>query len=764
MPKKQSSLLHRPGQTLPDLRQQGLLALEAGRYEQAIAAWTGLARHDPAVAVALAEAHLRRARTLPAGDAQVREIQQALRLAPDQQRYQYALGLALHRAGNLSGAIERYRAVLDSDPSSPGVALVLALALLEQKPDNNSTELSGSPEIAALLSPVRALLHGDNVGLDDTPAGQLWQGLALLRQRDPTARSVLQSTSPLAPRAAAVRRYYADVAAALAGDVDTALDSWLRLYQESSRSYAPIQPWLLQNLFAALYSRLNAQLTSGDRAGAVRTAERTLKLPLTNAALGALVVEALDHGARMAADAGDWARATRLWQGAREVVGRVAGLGSPRPLHHNLAIACEMQERWIDAAEAWRAMLRTKPRQGSSAASDAQPDSASASLPPLTSAQWSWVRRRVIECYKRAGQPGEAVTVFRQALKAEPDDLDLRLQLADALLANDQEQAALNELQRVLERDAENVEARLRMAAIHSARGDLYAAEGALRGIMAHQPDHAQMRQQLARLLLQRGEQHLFWGQTEAAQAALAEGQELAPDDFNFPLNLARLAFGQRQLERARQLLERVLQLGADTPDAYLHAIDCWAQAGDVDEARAVLARAEAALKLEPPFYIAAGGLLLEQDQPPAMVHPFAPSPKPRPANPQLVEFATQLLDRAIALEPDEPRIRLEIAAELMRVQPELALRYAEDATQLLPDDPQALLLLGLIQALNGQKRAARKTLTRAGLLARRAGDHDLDAQISSLRSQINSPFFRLSLQMGPLLGDIDDVEDEFFM
>lgn len=756
MPKRtHSSLARRPAQTPPDLRQQGLRALEAGRYEQAIAAWSGLARHDPAVAAALAEAHLRRARTLPDGDDQIREIEQALRLAPEQPRYQYALGLALHRAGNLAGAIERYRAVLAHDSVWPGAAQVLALARLEQQPDRDPAELCTHPEIAALLSPVRALLGGTAPAPDDSSIGQLWQALAQLQQRRPVERAALESIAGLPPRAGAIGRYYAGVAAARAGAVDIALDLWLRLYQESSRSHTPIQPWLLQNLMAALYSRLNAQLSSDDYGAAARTAERALKLPLTSAALGELVVEVLDHGARAAADAGDWAGATRLWQGARELVGRVAGLGSPRPLHHNLAIAAEIQERWADAAESWRAMLRTKPRQATSAASD--------SLPPLSSAQWAWVRRRVIECYKRAGQPGEAVAVFRQALKAEPDDLDLRLQLADALLANDQEQAALNELQRVLERNAEHVEARLRMAAIHAARGDLYAAEDVLRAVIAHQPDHAQARQQLARLLLQRGQEHLFLRQRVAAEAAFVEGQELAPDDFNFPLNLARLALELRQPERARDLLERVLELGAEMPEAYLQAIDCWAQAGKLDEARAVVARAEAALKLGPPFYIAAGCLLLEHARPAPASRLFASS-RPQPASPQLVEFATQLLDRAVALDGDQPRIRLEIATELMQLQPGLALRYVEEATQIAPDDPQVLLLLGLLQALNGQKRDARKTLTRAGLLARREGDHELDAQISSLRSQINSPFFRLSLQMGPLSGDFDDAGDDVYV
>ena len=52
------------------------------------------------------------------------------------------------------------------------------------------------------------------------------------------------------------------------------------------------------------------------------------------------------------------------------------------------------------------------------------------------------MRKRVIANYKQAGNPVEAVTVFRQAIKADPDDMDARLQLVEALVANEQVIAA----------------------------------------------------------------------------------------------------------------------------------------------------------------------------------------------------------------------------------------------------------------------------------------------------------------------------------
>ena len=73
-------------------------------------------------------------------------------------------------------------------------------------------------------------------------------------------------------------------------------------------------------------------------------------------------MKSLDSAAREAATSGDWTRALDLWEQARELVGATSGMGSPRPLLHNLALANERLKHWSEAAEAWRAMLRTRPR------------------------------------------------------------------------------------------------------------------------------------------------------------------------------------------------------------------------------------------------------------------------------------------------------------------------------------------------------------------------------------------------------------------
>lgn len=760
MAKRQSAA--RTGRGVLDLREQGLRAFQSGHYDQAIAAWTGLARTQPAVAAALAEAYARRSRRHTAGDAQIHDLRQALALAPGEVRYHYQLGLALHRAGDLRAAIRQYHEVLQHDAAWPGVGLVLALALLEQDEQTDLSTVPGStPTIQAVLTPVQQLLCGNLPHPpDESPMSQLWRGLGMIRSGDPAARAVLDDRRAL-PHASArlIRRYYAGVAAARTGDVAGALAEWERVYQDAASVKRPHRPWLLQNLAAALIQQLTAQLDADDLDGATATAERALTMPIGNAALNALLVQALDRGAHAAARDGNWLRASQLWEGARDIVSSSVGLGSPRPLHQNLALAYESQERWTDAAEAWRAMLRTKPRKTAVGA-----DTADARTP--SPEQWAWVRKRVIECYKRAGQPDEAVVVFRQAVKADPADLDLRLQLVDALVANEQEQAAINELQRMLQVDPRHVEARMRLGALHAARGEWLAAEEILRGVLAQHPQREDVRRQLARLLLMHGQEQHRFGRLQQAVAAFTEGQQLAPNDYQFPLNLARVALDQRKPKAARELLDRTLQLAADQPAAYLQVIDCWAVADNLSEARAVLERAESALTLTPEFYISLGVQLLSRDVSPGFINPFALPQRRKPTVGPWTDFAQELLDRAVALRPEDGQLRLAIASALIRVRTDLALTYVEAGVQMLPDDPHGFMLLGLVQAMNEQKREAKKTLMRGERLARQQGDVEFATEIASMRQQIDSPFFGLTLQMGPLLDDLDDDldVDDFFL
>jgi len=753
-----------------DRRQQGLRAFQNSRFDEAIQLWSPLAERDQQVRAALAEAYFRRA--LKPGADKLADLRQAAALAPNDARYQYHLGMQLHQIGELAAAIACYRGVIERG-GPHGAALLLALATLEQRADIDLATLPGStPELRAVLAPAQSLLQ-DRQPPETTEGGfivqlrrtlgigesaseavaQLWRGLGQIAAHDSEAAATLGDPRSLpTPQLTAIRRNYIGVAAASAGDMDTALTLWRKVYDSGISTTA-----LLDNLTAALYDRLSALLDADDQAGAVELALQTVALPLTNAALNELQVQQLDQAGHAAAIAGDWARAIVLWTAARQIVGANQGLGSPRPLWHNLALAYEAQERWLDAADAWRGMLRTRPRRRGGDQDDT-----------FTEAQWAWVRKRVIECYKHAGRPDEAVTVFRQMIKAEPNDLDLRLQLADALMGNGQEQAAQNEVQRILKVDPHFADAQARNAILLAARGYLAAAEEALRDAVEHHPERTDLRSQLARMLLDHAIHYVERGFDAGAEPLLREGQGMEPTNEQFPLNLARVRLNQHRPDEARTLLDQVMELAGDRPEPYIDVFQCWVIEEDLDAARDVISRAEATFTPLPDFYAQLGILaIVETAPPPPMINPFLPLaalPKqPPPVETEWTTLGRELLARAVAGQPDDARLHGRIAAGLMGPRPDIAQVHADEVARLAPDDPDMLILRGVVLAMNERKREAKDQLRKAANVARKQGNRDLAAQADAMRREVDSPLFRAALQMRSLVEEFDDDIDELF-
>jgi tetratricopeptide (TPR) repeat protein len=733
-------------------------AFMAQRFGAAIAAWMQLDLHDEQVRVALAEAYFRQALTHVDDAARVDNMRQALELAPHDLRYRYHLGLALHRAGAPEEAAEQYRAVLQMSPSWSGAGLALALAELEQNSTADLASLPGStPELRAKLEPLRMLLRGEVPPVPDDAdqaVQMLWHGLGLLQTGDPAARNVLRDDHGLTSlRLHGMRQLYQGIAAAQEGDIATAVELWWEVYQGGV-----VHPeWLPHNLIAGLVEVFQAHLDAGTSDDIVDLALQVVMSPLRQATLNELLVAVLDRAAHNAARAADWTHAVKYWEVARNMMIGKASLGSPRPLLHNMALAYEHLEDWRAAAETWRALLRARPRK-------ARADEERAADPfDYTDEQWAWVRRRVITCYQQAGEPGEAVKVFRQAIKSDPNDLDLRIQLIDALLANEQEQAAYNQIDQVLERDPNHVEANLRLANLYGADGHWGGAEQALRIVLDQQPERDDVRRQVARVMLMRGNYLHNLRLLDEAERIFAEGQEFAPDDYQFPLNLARIAIDRRDIARAEPLLEQALELASGYAAAYIFVIDCWAVAGEFERARAVLKRAEQVVGGDVDFYADLAVTLLQRHAKPPSPHSLLMrgAPVARSTNDELVVLAREALDRAVALRPDDASLRFRLASELINLSPELALQQAETGVKLQPEEPSGLLLLGLLQGLNERDKEARATLRQAAKLARKQGDPFLAEQAEMIQQQIGSPLLRLSLQMGMEMGDMMDDDDD---
>ncbi|MFN8485290.1 MAG: tetratricopeptide repeat protein [Anaerolineae bacterium] len=750
---------------------------------EAIQLWESLDRTEAGVTPALAEAYFRRALAYKADpQQQLADLRQAVALAPDEPRYQYHLALALHRRGEVAAALPAYRAALAHDPKRPGAAFAAALAAVEEDGFVDLNSLPGlSEQERAVLETLAALLQGAALAQRETQpsswltrllagfirptdhATALWRGLALLNAGDVNgAREALAAAGGArAPRSLeAVRHYYAGVAAALANDLEAARGEW-----EAAWAAGMDTSWLRDNLRILYTEQAVGQVRVGARSAATKAALAGLQVAPGSAALTEIAVTGLDGEAQAAAGAGNWKTAAERWSQARELLGAATGVGSPRPILHNLALAYERLEQWQAAAETWRAMLRTRPRRKAAKEDDAA----------LSEAQWAWVRKRVIANYKQAGNPVEAVTVFRQAIKADPDDMDARLQLVDALVANEQVNAAQNELGRILERDPSHVEARLRMAELHLDSGALYAAQGQLAPVLEQKPTDPPLRQRLIHNLIELGEEYHDRGLLDMARNIFEQTLTYAPDEPVVHIALGEVAFDERRWDRvargdqadpepyyaeARAHLDRALTLAPDQLDIYLRVFQGWVIEHDMAAARGVLARALSHIQPTPPFFVSLGLACLVSTAPPTPITFMGMPPAPVEAPPEWRDFAVELFERAIALRPDDPLAYRVIVDSLLRRQPALALAYAERLARLTPDDPEALLALGTLQALQEQVAAAKATLRQALQLARRQRNRDLEQLIQTLRQDIDNPMFPLLFRLGPL--DLpDDVFDD---
>lgn len=743
-----------------DPRERGLRAFQAGRFNEAIAIWSLLVGKDARVRTALAEAHFRRALSGTMPDSIVSDLRRAIELVPNEARYHFHLGRMLHRNGDLAGANTHYRQALQAPAPIPAAAQLLALATLQQAPQADLSNIPGmTPALQRWFAPIQALLRAQPLPSgDDSPVERFWRGLALIAAGDPAALDLLADDKTLpAPSLLALGRYYRGVAAARGGDTAAALKQWQAVHSSGYEAQK-----LHENLAVLLLEQLNSLDEKGDLAAAAALARQWAALP-GNAAFDVQRLLMLDRGAQAAAAEGNWAQATDYWEAAREILGRSQSLGSPRPLLHNLALAYERQELWMEAADAWRAMLRTRPRK-KAAAPDAAPPAGD-----LSDERWAWVRERIINCYRNAGRPDEAVTVFRQALKADPNDLDTRVQLADALMANEQERAAYNEVQRILQIDPHHAEALFRKASYLSARWEYPEAEQIVRDIAARNPERDDLRARVANFFLNHGRQYAEYSRYDAAYNAFIEGERYQPDNYLFPLNQARMIIYLRRREDVQPLIERAITLAGDSIDAWTKIIETWVIADRIDEARALLERFERGFKPDVGAYIMLGTtILLRTTPPPPPSFGLLPSrPAPKPVDTPWTTIALDLIDKALALKPDDVALHKSLAGTLMLVRPDLARRFAEAAVSKEPDDPNALILLGIILGLDEQVQEAKKTLLRAGQMARRQNRPDIQEQAQELRGIVGTPFFRTMIQAGLSGEDIfddDDFDDDEFL
>lgn len=560
---------------------RGQQAFHQGDYDAAIAAWQQALGENPSpsLTAALAEVFFRRGLIRFHRDGQQRaglsDLAEAATLVADEPRYLYHLGVAYHRQGNLNKALAAYRQALQADPSFVRAAELTVLALLEQgqNPVPTAAWKVLPPARQAELRALVALLHGQPMAARPHPPADknshLWQALTAVQRGEDSSRKALltiaqNSGEPAATRAVAT---YALGLDALRRDrPEEALGHW-----EGARHLGLDTPSLRSNLYQMYHLLAEKAMAEGSWADAADLADAALSLGPVGQELIALACAAHWHAGHAAAQAGHWPQALEHWEKCRD-------LGEDSwQLLQNLALAYEKARRYDQAADLWRQVVRRRPRKTMA----------------LTRQQVALLWGHIAECYRRAGNVEEAITTLRNAVKNDPENMELRLELVDALIAADRRHAADKELDGILEKEPENIEALVRLARRREEGRYPARAWPIWRQILDLDPNHLEARERLADLLNREGTSLLKAGKPDEALARYREALTYTPEEPSLYLACADCCLRQGEMEAARQEMGQAFARQPGDLDIYHMAVDLCHLWGQPEEAEWVITRAE---------------------------------------------------------------------------------------------------------------------------------------------------------------------------
>ena len=678
-----------------------------------------------ALEAALAEAHFRQA--LAGDPPDLLHLEQAARLAPQEPRFRYHLARAYFVHGKLKTAADMFRQLLHEQPPYRRAALPLAIVLMSlgRQVETDPVWEHLSPDEQQRVRWANALLQRGTAWVrQNAPvqgADACWGGLARVALSETEALPVLQAAleAPnLPPLSAAVVRYYRGVLLAGqqertdgsqdgADQLSEVLADWYLAQQDGLRT-----PWLSQNIVIACQRRLNNLLEGTDSS----TSGATLPMEPLQAAL-AVVQEGLQHVPSQAqlihakylillhmgyaeAMAGQWANALKHWQAAHDCGG---GVGFDRVLAINLALAYEKNEKYAEAAELWRSVVRHRPRRADA-------------MYALSEAQVARVWQHVAESYRKAGNFGEAIRTYRNAIKWAPHNVELRLNLVETLLADGRPMAASSVVQQVLADHPDHVEALAWQAQILEVEGWLTPARKVWERVLELDPQHGRARPHLARVLEFEGDELSDRGMYEEASALYQRSLEFWPRNSRVRALLGVCQARLRRPEVARQMFEETLRLGEPKLGAYYWVIRAWIGLDQWAEALAVLDRAEK----------------LEQPPDPEFYLDLAAYCESLWRN----EWASVIWERALARFPDDPVLFLEIAVRCGgQGDTERAIALLRQVIKMQPDNALAHLWLANYYIIDlGQRRLAERHWRIAEELARKSGNKQLLLFIHSTR------------------------------
>lgn len=680
---------------------------------------------------------------------QLQLLDHALALAPEDARVHYHRGLALGRMARFEEAAAAFQAAHSRQPQRAELAYLIQLVNVAAGKASDSKGLTEPQRITLqLLQQLRQTKSGEQARttLNGHPlpanSSDLW---AVLLQMYDNNSSVPVATYAKASQAEAtlaanpVTVYYQGVLAMRQSKAEEAEAAW----QTASQGLA--SPWLQENLRNLRRERATALAQAGDWPAVIALYEKTCG-ESADGETDAVFAETAGHAYFQlgfgAGQSGDWQRAYRLFQQANALI-------KNRWLSQNLALAAEASEDWDTAANAWREMVRRRPRKQD------HPDW-------LSDAQVAAIWSRIAHCYVEDENLDEAVTCLKNAVKYAEDNLALRILLADLLHAQERIEAAENELNRVLELDANHIPALTRLGALYTGRWDRDAMPIWQR-VLALEPGNEDARTALAMLYLQQaggGPEMLFsmgaprnMGKKTAIQI-LQEGLEHVP---NHPMLLVELGRQYHKKKKNQEARDHLLQAARIAPKdvmiigTVLHEL---LHADGGEQVRELAPQVRTMTSLRPSFWVSQGEQVL-QCKLGANWAQFFWEQATTAAQSQRGEdspAATLLHIYDITEEHDEQKLTTEYAERLRKEHPQSGAVEYIDASRLWVQDPK-------------KTTPILRLLSKAKTVAQKAGESEIVNMAESFEMNVKYPqmpgLFGGRNPFLELLSGMDDDDDD---
>ncbi len=382
---------------------------------------------------ALAELYFRRAHRHDTAQPEqaLQDFEKAADLQTDDAVYAYHVGLAYHRREQPGDAIEWYRKSLECDATFERAYFPLAIALYE-----NGDPVQEDDVWQKITDEQKAYLSDDHA-----PNDPLLRGIRAIQQQDFDKAEQLLTLSIDKNTPAHLQAATYDYLGRLTlqrdpDNLEQALEYWQQAYDSGLRS-----PALLENLSLAYTLHIESFLAEDKVADARTMAQKAIQYFPDHTRLQQIQSHLLLRAGYNAAVEANWQDAINYWEAVENAESEVA-----RRLAANMALIYEKLENWRAAADSWREFARRRGRK----------EGASNWLSPTQVARlWS----RTSNLYMRAGEEDEAITTLKTALKYDPDDLDMGIDLARRYAEADRTEAAHNQIDRTLEKHPDSVKA-----------------------------------------------------------------------------------------------------------------------------------------------------------------------------------------------------------------------------------------------------------------------------------------------------------------